>query len=182
LITIGRLYRNLPVSPDNNRNGRYEAMFVIVANAITLNSLVGPSHAAIALGSPSPSSRTMASPETTGTSTRSPSAIISEAMETCWRSMPSVFITPNVIASVMGIAAATKTAVRQLQKPIRATITTRTTASIKLRVNSSILSCTCNGWSEVLASTKSPGKVFRIFCRFASTSFPKTSICSPFRI
>ncbi len=97
-------------------------MFVTVANAMVLNNFVGPSHAATDLGLPSPSSRTMASPDTTGTSTSSPSAIISEAIETCWRSIPRVFITPNVIASVMGIEIAIRTAVRQLQKPIRATM------------------------------------------------------------
>ena len=31
LITMGRLYRNFPVSPGNSRNGRYETMFVTVA-------------------------------------------------------------------------------------------------------------------------------------------------------
>src|ERR1700761_2427905 len=64
LITTGKLYRNLPVSPGSNRKGRYEAMFVIVANAMTLKSLVGPAQAAMGLGLPSPSSRTMASPDT----------------------------------------------------------------------------------------------------------------------
>src|SRR5947209_6346528 len=115
LITTGRLYRNLPVSPGSIRKGRYETMFVTVANAIVLNSLVGPSQAAMDLGWPAPSSRTIASPDTTGTSTSRPRAIINEAMETCWRSIPSVLITPNVIAKVIGIDTAMSSEVRQLQ-------------------------------------------------------------------
>jgi hypothetical protein len=31
LITTGKLYRNLPVSPGSSRKGRYEAMLVTVA-------------------------------------------------------------------------------------------------------------------------------------------------------
>src|SRR5215469_3907051 len=120
LITTGRLYRNLPVSPGNSRKGRYETIFVRVANAIVLNSFVGPSHAAVDLGWPAPSSRTIASPDTTGTSTSKPRAMISEAIETCCRSIPRVLMTPKVIASVIGIDAAINKAVRQLQKPIRA--------------------------------------------------------------
>ena len=182
LMTMGRLYRNFPVSPGNSRKGRYETIFVTVAYAIVLNSFVGPSHAAVDLGWPSPSSRTIASPDTTGTSTSSPSAMISEAIETCCRSIPSVLMTPNVIASVIGMDAAISMAVRQLQKPTRATTTTSTSASIKLWLKSSMLSCTCSGWSEVLARTRSAGNDFLTLSRLASTSFPKELICSPFLI
>src|SRR5580704_1773545 len=133
-------------------------------------------------GCPAPSSRTIASPDTTGTSTNSPSAMISEAIETCCRSIPSVLMTPNVIASVIGMDTAIRMAVRQLQKPIKATTTTSTSASIKLWLKSSMLSCTCNGWSEVRASTRSAGNVFLTLARLASTCFPKDPICSPFFI
>src|ERR1700755_2246744 len=166
----------------SGKQGRCEAIFVPVANAIVLNSLVGPSHAAVDLGWPSPSSRAIASPETTGTSTSNPRAMISEAIETCCRSIPRVLMTPNVIASVIGIDAAISRAVRQLQKPISATMTTSTSASIKLWLKSSILSCTCRGWSEVLAKTRSAGNDFLTLSRFASTSLPKELICSPFLI
>src|SRR6201984_2999986 len=172
LMTIGRLYRNLPVSPGNRRKGRYETIFVTVAYAIVLNSFVGPNHAAVDLGWPSPSSRTIASPDTTGTSTSNPRAMISEAIETCCRSIPRVLMTPNVIASVIGIDAAINMDVRQLQKPIRATTTTSTNASIKLWLKSSMLSCTCKGWSEVRARTKSAGSVFLTLWRLASNCFP----------
>ena len=155
---------------------------MIVANAIVLNSFVGPSQAATDLGWPAPSSRTIASPDTTGTSTNSPSAMISEAIETCCRSIPRVLMTPNVIASVIGIDTAIRMAVRQLQKPIKATTTTSTSASIRLWLKSSMLSCTCRGWSEVLARTRSAGNVFLTLARFASTCLPKELICSPFFI
>ena len=69
-------------------------------------------------------------------------------------------MTPNVMASVIGMEAAIRMAVRQLQKPINATTTTGTSASIKLWLKSSMLSCTCSGWSDVLASTRSAGNVF----------------------
>ena len=78
--------------------------------------------------------------------------MISEAIETCCRSIPSVLMTPNVIASVIGMDTAIRMAVRQLQKPIKATTTTSTSASIKLWLKSSMLSCTCRGWSEVRAT------------------------------
>ena len=108
--------------------------------------------------------------------------MISEAIETCCRSIPSVLMTPNVIASVIGIDTAIRMAVRQLQKPIKATTTTSTNASIKLWLKSSMLSCTCSGWSEVLARTRSAGNVFLTLSRLASTCFPKEPICSPFFI
>ena len=47
-------------------------MLVIVANRIACASLVGPSHAATTRGCPSASSRLMASPATTGSSTSKP--------------------------------------------------------------------------------------------------------------
>src|SRR5689334_13318357 len=106
VMTIGRLYMNVPESPVSDRNGRYATMFVIVANMIAFASLVGPHHAATTLGCPAAKSRLIASPATTGSSTSKPNAMINEAIETCWRSMPSTYIMPNVIASVIGIESA----------------------------------------------------------------------------
>ena len=55
--------------------------------------------------------------------------MISEAIETCCRSIPSTCIIPNVIASVIGIDSAISSAERHSQKPISETSTTSTTAS-----------------------------------------------------
>ena len=63
-------------------------MLVIVAYIIAVASFVGPSQAATPRRLPAASSRLMASPATTGSSTSRPSAMISVAMETCCRSMP----------------------------------------------------------------------------------------------
>jgi hypothetical protein len=71
----------------------------------------------------------MASPATTGSSTSRPSAMISEAIDTCCTSRPSISIMPNVIASVMGIDSAISSADRHSQNPISDTRTTSATAS-----------------------------------------------------
>ena len=71
----------------------------------------------------------MASPATTGSSTSSPSAIISDAIDTCCRSMPSAYIEAKVSASVNGMASAMTSAERHSQNPISATSTTSTIAS-----------------------------------------------------
>src|SRR5215475_10934975 len=84
VMTIGRLYMNVPESPLSDRNGRYATMLVMVANMIAFASLVGPHHAATTLGCPAARSRLIASPATTGSSTSRPKAMISEAIETCW--------------------------------------------------------------------------------------------------
>ncbi len=55
--------------------------------------------------------------------------MMSVAIDTCWMSMPSTWVTPKVIASVSGMEAAISSAARQSQNPIRATRTTRTMAS-----------------------------------------------------
>ncbi len=104
-------------------------MFVMVANTIAVASFVGPSHAAMPLGWPASRSRLMASPATTGSSTSSPRAIMSDAIDTCWRSMPSRCIIPKVMASVRGIEMAIRTAERHSQKPTSATRTTSPIAS-----------------------------------------------------
>ena len=67
-------------------------MFVTVAKKMARASLVGPSHAARRPGLPASSSRLMASPATTGSSTRSPSEMISAAIDICWMSMPSRYM------------------------------------------------------------------------------------------
>jgi len=50
---------------------------------IAVMSFVGPSHEAISGGAPLASEFLIASPETTGTSTSRPSAMIRVAMDTC---------------------------------------------------------------------------------------------------
>ncbi len=55
--------------------------------------------------------------------------MISVAMETCWRSIPSVCAIPKVMKSVIGIASPISSAERQSQKPISETIITRMIAS-----------------------------------------------------
>ena len=102
--TTGRLFMKLPVSPWISSIGRYATILVMVANMMAVASLVGPSQAATVRGFPPSSSRLMASMATTGSSTNSPRAMISDAMETCWMSTPSTSIMPNVMASVTGIA------------------------------------------------------------------------------
>jgi hypothetical protein len=104
-------------------------MLVIVANRIAVASLVGPSHDATSGFHPEASARLMASPATTGSSTRSPSAMISDATEICCRSIPRRCIIPNVIARVSGIDSARSSAERHSQNPISAMITTKMTAS-----------------------------------------------------
>ena len=69
-------------------------MFVIVAKRIARASFVGPSHAETMGGCPRARSRLMASPATTGSSTSSPSAMMSEAIEICCRSIPSKYMSP----------------------------------------------------------------------------------------
>src|SRR6266850_5423910 len=81
--TIGRLYKNSPVLPGKVRNGKYATILVIVAKMIAVISFVGPSHEATGGGKPPASEFLIASPDTTGTSTSRPSAMISVAMETC---------------------------------------------------------------------------------------------------
>ena len=104
-------------------------MLVMVAKMIALMSFVGPSHAAMSGGKPAPSEFLIASPATTGTSTSRPRAMISVAMEICWRSIPSMCDIPKVIKRVIGIANPISSAERQSQKPISETITTRMIAS-----------------------------------------------------
>ncbi len=129
VMTTGSVCRKRPVSPDSTRNGRYATTFVSVAKKIARASRVGPIHAAISRGIPPASSRSIASPATTGMSTRSPSAMISVAIDTCWMSTPSISIAPNVIASVTGMDVAISSAERQFQNPISDTTTTRKIAS-----------------------------------------------------
>src|SRR5262245_6305907 len=116
VITTGNVYMNSPVEPVSIKNGRYATMFVIVAYRIAVASLVGPSQAATTGGWPNARSLLIASPATTGSSTSKPSAIISVAIETCCKSMPSRCIMPNVIASVTGIEIAINNAERHSQK------------------------------------------------------------------
>jgi len=185
MLALAVSFLPLPSALERTRPFAWIALALIAAMLVYLvRRPEGAEHVATAteLGWPAPSSRTIASPDTTGTSTNNPSAMISEAIETCCRSIPRVLITPNVMASVMGIDAAIRMAVRQLQKPIKATTTTSTNASIKLWLKSSMLSCTCKGWSEVRARTRSAGSVFLTLSRLASNCFPNELICSPFLI
>jgi hypothetical protein len=55
--------------------------------------------------------------------------MISEAMDTCCKSIPSRYIIPKVIPSVRGMEMDISNASRQLQKPIQETRTTRAIAS-----------------------------------------------------
>ena len=55
--------------------------------------------------------------------------MMSEAIETCWTSIPSRCIMPNVIESVSGIAIAMSSAERHSQKPTSATRITSAIAS-----------------------------------------------------
>ena len=55
--------------------------------------------------------------------------MMSEAMEICCRSMPSMCIMPKVMARVMGMDSAMSSAERHSLKPMAATSTTRATAS-----------------------------------------------------
>ena len=82
---------------------------------------------------------------TTGSSTSSPSAMMSEAMEICCRSIPSIAIIPKVIARVSGMLIASSVAERHSQKPIRAISTTRITASHRLPMKRLMFSSTCSG-------------------------------------
>ena len=71
--------------------------------------------------------------------------VISEAIETCCRSIPHNCINPKVIASVIGIDTAMSSADRHSQKPMSETMTTRMIASSRLPRNSSMCSLTCVG-------------------------------------
>ena len=104
-------------------------MLVIVANIMALASFVGPSQAAARDGWPRTRSRLMASPATTGSSISSPSAMISVAIETCCRSIPSIKIIPYVMASVSGMEMAIRRGARHSKKPSKATRITRPMAS-----------------------------------------------------
>src|SRR5438094_8099804 len=81
--TTGSDQMNNPTSPGSVRNGRYAAMFVIVANRIAVASLVGPSHAAVLDFQPAASEFLIASLATTGSSMSRPSAMINDAIEIC---------------------------------------------------------------------------------------------------
>src|SRR5688500_3354900 len=120
-------------------------MLVSVAYSIVVNSLVGPNHAATDFLCPCPNARSIESPDTTGTSTRRPKAMISDAMETCCKSIPKTYIMPKVSASVIGIESAIRIAERQLQNPSQDTTTTRRIASHRLDMNRSMFSVTCCG-------------------------------------
>jgi hypothetical protein len=130
----------------------------MVAYKIAVASLVGPSQAAIIFGWPSARVRLIESPATTGSSTSKPSAMISVATDTCWMSTPSKYIMPKVMAKVMGMEIAIRTADRHSQKPISETSTTRMMASYKASMNRLMFSLTCKGWSEVRAIIKSSGR------------------------
>src|SRR5258708_33763113 len=86
---------------------------------------VGPSQDAIGGGYPAARPRLMASPATTGLSTNRPNAMMSVAIETCWRSSPITAAMPRLMASVMGMEKAISSAERQSQNPIAETNTTR---------------------------------------------------------
>ena len=99
-------------------------------------SLVGPSFTLLRdAASPSARPRLMPSPATTGTSTSRPSAMMSVATDTCCRSMPNMYVTPKVMARVIGIARAMMSARRHSPNPISDTPTTRMIASSKARRN-----------------------------------------------
>src|SRR5215212_9513635 len=87
-------------------------MLVIVAYRIAFESLVGPSQAATRRLLPCASSRLIASPATTGSSTSRPKAMINEAIDICWISRPSNCMKPNVMATVTGIEIAMTSAER----------------------------------------------------------------------
>ena len=55
--------------------------------------------------------------------------MISEAMDTCCRSIPRRYIIPKVMPRVSGMEMDISNAKRQLQKPIQETRTTRAMAS-----------------------------------------------------
>ncbi len=129
VITIGRLRMKSPVEPGSMARGRYAMMLVAVAYRMARASRVGPSQAAIKGGWPAANSRLMASLATTGSSTSKPRAMISEAMETCWRSTPAMYDMPNVMVRVMGMERAISSAERHSQKPSSATSTTSAMAS-----------------------------------------------------
>ena len=61
--------------------------------------------------------------------------MMSVATDTCCRSIPNMYETPKVMASVIGIARAMISARRHSQNPISETMTTRTIASIRARRN-----------------------------------------------
>ena len=107
-------------------------MFVMVAYRIAFESFVGPSQAATRRLLPCASSRLIASPATTGSSTSSPKAMISEAIDICWISRPSNCMKPNVMARVTGIEIAISSAERHSQNPISETKITSAIASSKL--------------------------------------------------
>src|SRR6266568_958714 len=90
-------------------------MFVMVAYRIAFESFVGPSQAATRRLLPCASSRLIASPATTGSSTSRPKAIINEAIDICWISKPSNCMKPNVMARVTGIEIAISSAERHSQ-------------------------------------------------------------------
>jgi hypothetical protein len=55
--------------------------------------------------------------------------MINVATDTCCKSIPSMYETPKVMLSVMGMASAMMSARRHSQNPIKDTMTTRTIAS-----------------------------------------------------
>ena len=108
--------------------------------------------------------------------------MMSEAIETCCRSMPSAAAMPNVSARVSGMLSASSTAERHSQNPTSATSTTRTTASHRLLISRWMFSSTCSGWSEVRARIRSGGSRSRTTASAESTAWPKSPIFSPGRI
>ena len=81
--------------------------------------------------------------------------MMSEAIEICWRSIPSIAIIPKVMASVSGMLIASRAAERHSQNPMRAISTTRITASHRLFMKRLMFSSTCSGWSEGRARIRS---------------------------
>ena len=84
--------------------------------------------------------------------------MISEAIETCWRSMPSTCMTPNVIASVIGIDARHQQRRAPLPEADQRDEHDEDDRLVEAPHEQARRSPrTCSGWSEVRATIRSGG-------------------------
>ena len=132
---------------------------------------VGPSQAASSRGVPWPSSRLIASPATTGMSTSRPSAMISVAIETCWRSMPSDVHDPEG----HGQRERDRRRHQQRRAPVPEPDERDDDHQHDRLVQAAMkqarqFSSTCRGWSEVRSMMRSGGSCGRTSASASSTA------------
>ena len=123
-------------------------------------------------------------------STSRPRAMISAPSDILCRSMSKMRMNKNVIASTSGMVSATTRPGRASSrnglvcKPsaTKLTISTMTTASINVWMNSPTDAVTARGWSDTRCSSMPTGSLALICATVASSPSPITMILPPFSI